>query len=62
MSFGISLAAFHSRKAPTLLVEVMKSPDTLSTHDNADIPVDYLSNIITLFKDSIENNINIPST
>ncbi len=46
MSFEESLAAFHSFKAPTLDVDVMKSPDTLSIHWSDDIPVVYLSNFI----------------
>ena len=60
ISLGFSLAAFQSLKAPTLLVEVIKSPEMLSTQDKEEIPVDYFSKIITRSKESTENKQIIP--
>jgi hypothetical protein len=56
ISLGESLAELQSLKAPTLLVDVMMSPEMLSTQAIAEIPVGYFSKTIAKVRDSREIN------
>ena len=60
MSLGDSLAAFQSLRAPTFDVEVIRSPEILSTQLNEDTPVYYFSKMIEGDKASIAYNLIIP--
>jgi hypothetical protein len=46
ISLAYSFAAFHIFNAPTLDVDVMKSPEMLSIHPIDEIPVGCFSNLI----------------
>lgn len=60
MSLGFSFEAPHNLKAPTLFVEVMISPEMLSTQLILDIPVGYFSKIMARDMLSTENKHILP--
>ena len=61
ISFGVGCAALKTLRAPTLADDVMKSPETLSSHWALDMPAGCFSNSILIYGSSWPNKQSLPS-